>query len=73
MIGAIMLSEKGLDFISRELKRTTRGLRVGKDEINAIIQGEVLKRDVVEGELIDQAKARVKKAANRKLSKRKSK
>ena len=73
MIGAIMLSEKGLDFISRELKRTTHGLRVGNDDINAIIQGEVLKRDVVEGELIDQAKARVKKAAGRKMVKRKSK
>lgn len=73
MIGAIMLSEKGLDFIGRELKRTTHGLRVENDEINAIIQGEVLKRDVAEGELIDQAKARVKKAAGRKLVKRKSK
>lgn len=73
MIGAILLSEKGLDFIGRELKRTTPGLRVENDEIDTIIQGEVLKRDIVEGKLTEEARIRVKKAASRKMVKRKLK
>lgn len=67
MIGAVMLSEKGLDYIKRELRRTTPGLRVETDEIKNIIQSEVLKRDVGEGEEMKGAIARVKKAANRKM------
>ena len=70
MIGAILLSEKGLDFISRELKRTTKGLKVENDEILSIIQSEVIKRDVGEGDKMKDAIARVKKAANRKMVKR---
>lgn len=73
MIGAILLSEKGLDFIGRELKRTTPGLSVENDEIHSIIQGEVLKRDILEGDLTDEARLRVKRAASRKMTKRKTK
>lgn len=71
IVSAILLSEKGLDFINRELKRTTAGLRIENDEIHDIIENEVLKRDIVAGESMSEAKTRVKKAANRKLVNRK--
>jgi predicted type IV restriction endonuclease len=67
IIGALMLSEKGVNFLSRELKRTTPGLRVSDAEVESILRGEVLKRDLLEGENMGDAMARVKKGANRKL------
>jgi len=73
MIGALLMSDKGLDFFARELKRTTPGLRVENDEIHNILMGEVLKRDLLEGDSIEEAKTRVKKAASRKMAKRKPK
>ena len=70
VISAVMVSEKGLDFLSRELKRTTPGLRIQDSEVETILRGEVLKRDIVDGEPFAEALKRVKKAANRKLVKR---
>lgn len=70
VISAVMVSEKGLDFLSRELKRTTPGLRIQDSEVETILRGEVLKRDIVDGEPFAEALKRVKKAANRKLAKR---
>lgn len=71
IIGALLISDKGIDFIERELKRTTKGLRVQESEIETILKGEVLKRDIVDGENFPAAQARVKKAANRKMVKKK--
>ncbi len=73
MIGAILQSETGLNMVRRELRRVSPGLRVELDEIEAIIQGDVLKRDIVEGDSANEAKARVKKAMGRKMVRRKPK
>lgn len=73
IIGAILQSETGLKLIRKELKMVSPGVRVELDEIQAIVRSEVLKRDVVEGDFADKAKARVKKAASRALAKRKAK
>jgi predicted type IV restriction endonuclease len=73
MIGAILQSETGLNMVRRELRRVSPGLKVDLDEIEAIIQGDVLKRDIVEGDSANEAKARVKKAKGRKMVKRKPK
>ena len=59
--------------LRRELRRESPGIRVDTDEIQAIILGDVLKREVVVGELADDARAQVKKAAGRTLVKRKRK
>ena len=52
------------------MKRTTPGLRIQDSEVETILRGEVLKRDIVDGEPFAEALKRVKKAANRKLAKR---
>lgn len=73
VIGAIIQSEVGLNLLRRELRRVSPGLSVGTPEILEIVQNEVLKRDIVEGENAAEAMTRVKKAENRVLVKRKSK
>ena len=70
VIGALMLSDKGINFLSRELKRTTPGLRVQDAEVETILRGEVLKRDLLDSSGLDEAKKRVKKGANRRMVKR---
>ena len=72
-IGAILQSEVGLNMLRRELRRVSPGIRVDTDEIQVIILSDVLKREVVEGKLADDARAQVKKAAGRSLVKRKPK
>lgn len=73
VISAILQSEPTLNLVRRELKRVSPGIRVETDEIQSIMIGDVLKRDVLEGKSSDEAKARVKRAASRALKKRKPK
>jgi len=73
IIGAILQSDVGLNMLRRELRRVSPGIRVDTDEIRAIILGDVLKREVVEGKLADEARVQVKKSASRSLVKRKPK
>ena len=73
IISAILQSDTGLNMLRRELKRVSPGTRVETDEINSILTTAVLKRDVVEGDSIKEAHARVKKASTRKLLKVKPK
>ena len=73
IIGAILQSDAGLNMLRKELRRVSPGIRVDTDEIQAIIVGDVLKREVVEGKLADEARVQVKKAASRTLVKRKPK
>jgi len=73
VISAILQSEKSLNLVRRELKRVSSGIRVDIDEIETIMLSDVLKRDVLEGKPAEKARARIKKAASRKLVKRKPK
>ena len=73
VIGAILQSDVSLNMLRRELRRVSPGLRVDTDEIQAIVHSDVLKREVVEGKLADDARTQVKKAAGRTLVKRKPK
>lgn len=73
VISAILQSEISLKMIRKELRKVSLDTRVETDEISAILTGDVLKREVVEGEDIKSALARVKKAANKKLAKNKPK
>lgn len=65
IIGAILQTNSGLTLIRRELKRVSPGIRVELEEIKSILIGEVLKRDILEGDSADKAKIRVKKAAGK--------
>ncbi len=71
-IAAVVLSEPVLDVIRREIRRLSQGVAVTTDEIERILLGDVLKRDVVEGEAAQKARNRVKKAAARALRAKKA-
>jgi predicted type IV restriction endonuclease len=59
VIGNLILSEPILSLIRRELKRLSEGVKIEADEVEAIVRSEVLKREVVEGDEAEAAKARV--------------
>jgi predicted type IV restriction endonuclease len=73
VIGAIVLSDGVVNVIKRELKKISSGLKIENTEIEAILQNEVLKRDVIEGELASKAKNRVKKVTSKSARKPKVK
>ena len=73
VISAILQSDSGLGLMRRELRRVSPGVKVDLDEIESILLGDVLKRDVLEGDAAKKAVTRVKKSASRKLVKRKPK
>jgi len=65
VIGAVILTDPVLGVIRRELRRITPGLKVENDEVRSIIETELLKRDVVEGDSFENARKRVKKATKK--------
>lgn len=71
VIGSLILSEPILSLIRRELKRLAEGIKVELDEVESIVRSEVLKREVVEGEEAEEAKARVNKYYKKSTSRRK--
>jgi predicted type IV restriction endonuclease len=69
MVAATLQSEAVLEALRREIRRVSGGVRLETQELLQILQTEVLKRDVVEGEQIKEAMERVKKASSRTLKK----
>jgi hypothetical protein len=61
VIGRLMLSEPVLAVLRRELKRMAEGVKVDASDVEQIVQVEVLKREVVEGEEADAALTKVNK------------
>lgn len=70
-IGAVVLGDKIVDDIKRELKKIVPGIKVDSIEIESILKNEVLKRDIVEGDEANQALAKYKKLS-RKVARQKS-
>lgn len=66
-LGAIVLTDSVVDVVRRELRRLSPDVRIDAEEIRAVLVGEVIKREVLEGEKADQAKKRISKAANTSL------
>ena len=73
IIGAIILSKPVLSLIRRELRRISSGIKVTEDEIENIINSEVLKRDIIEGESAEKAFKHVKKTLKQKTRKKRQK
>ncbi len=73
VMGAIISSDPVVRIIRRELRRMSPGLKIEEGEISKILKGEVLKREVVDGESASQAQARVKRAMGQMSRKRKKK
>ena len=71
VIGAIVTSDVTVGIIRRELRRMTPGLKIDDNEIRKILTSGVVKREIQEGEKADKAGVQVKKAAKKKLRKKK--
>lgn len=63
-LGAVVLTDTVIDVVRRELRRLSPDVRIDSDQIRAVLESEVIKRDVLEGEKADQAKKRISRAAN---------
>lgn len=62
VIGQLILTEPVLDAIKKALKKVAPDVRVSNEEILPIIETEVLKREVLEGDKACEAKKRIVKA-----------
>jgi len=66
-IGAVLMSDTIVDVIRRELRRVSPEARIDPEEILQVLQDEVIKRDVLEGDKATAAKRIVARAGNRLL------
>jgi cellobiose-specific phosphotransferase system component IIB len=64
-IGAISLTEPITNLIRKELRRISPGLRVTTEEIHGILESEVIKREVIEGDSFIIACKRIKKSSKK--------
>ena len=71
-VAAIIQADAVLSVIRRELKRLEPNAKVTTEDISGLL-GDVLKRDVIEGDEADSARRRVAKAGKRQLRSRRSK
>lgn len=70
MVGAIILSDPVVSTIRRELRKVTSGVKVTDEEIVSILNSEVLKRDVVQGESAEEALKSIRRAIKKKAKKK---
>jgi hypothetical protein len=66
-VAALLLSDPMLETLRRELRRITPGLKVDLAEVKAVLETDVLKREVLEGDKAIAAKRSVSRAAGRAL------
>ncbi len=62
-VAALLLDDAMLTVLRREIRRVCPGCRVEIDELRALLQNDVLKRDLLDGEGAKQASDFLKKAA----------
>jgi hypothetical protein len=72
VIGAILLTEDVIGVVRRGIRRVSSGLRVEPEEVASILEHEVIKREVLEGDRAAEARHRVKRASARSLRKERS-
>lgn len=63
VMGALITGEAMIDSLRRELRKLSPNVRVDADEVLRVLEAEVLKRDVVEGDKAVDARKRIAKAA----------
>ncbi len=66
-LGAVLLSDPVLDVVRRELRRLSPDVRIDAEEIKVVLENEVIKREVLEGEKADQARRKASRVANNSL------
>ena len=64
-IGAMVLSDPVLDVIRKELRRVSPDVKIDVEQIRGVLSGEVLKREVMEGEKADEARKKVARITNK--------
>jgi hypothetical protein len=67
VLGAIIQSDTVLELVRREVRRLSPNVRIDVIGLRDLIAQEVLKRDVVEGDKAVEARAKVRRAAARRL------
>jgi hypothetical protein len=71
-VSAIIRSEPVVSIVRREIRRLFPDIKIGNENLAALIENEVIKRDTMEGDKAKEALSRIRKAAN-KLAKAKAK
>lgn len=66
-LAQLMLGDPVAEVLRREIRRLSPEVRVELEQIKAVIEVEVLKRDVLEGEKAEAAKKQIARAAGRQL------
>jgi hypothetical protein len=64
-LAALLLSEPMLKLFRRELRRLSPEVSVNLQEIRTVLAGEVLKREVVEGEKAEEARKKIQRVLKR--------
>jgi hypothetical protein len=64
-LGAMLLTDPVLDVVRRELRRLSPDVKIDTDQIKAVLSGEVIKREVMEGEKADEARKKIARAMNK--------
>jgi len=60
-VGALILNDEIVNIIRKELKKISPSIKVDADEIKALLESEVLKRDVIEGDDAAKAQSRIRR------------
>jgi hypothetical protein len=66
-LGAVVLSDPVLEVVRRELKRLSPDVRIDTESIKQALAGEVIKREVMEGDRAEDARKRIARASKRAL------
>jgi hypothetical protein len=66
-VGAMLQTEPVLEVIRRELRRLSPDVRIDTEQIKAVLQKEVIKREVIEGDKAEEAQKKIAKAAAKTL------
>ncbi len=73
VVSAILLSEPIVKAVRRELRKMSPGMKIDTDDVKDIVTNDIIKRVIVEGEDIKDARRKVTRALKRRKSRRESK
>ncbi len=66
-LGALILGDAVVNVLRREVRRLAREVKVDADQIRAVLEADVLKREVIEGAKAEAARRQVARSASRAL------
>lgn len=64
-LGAMILTDTVVDVIRRELRKVSPDVKIDSQQIRAVLEAEVLKRDVMEGDKAAEARRKIARVANK--------